>query len=221
MKSIILSVQPQWLAKILNGEKTIEIRKSAPKELPCEVYLYCTMGKPYLNQHKGTPFEDGQLHTSCILQDCPLNFEEHTSKHLSAINLNGKVVAKFTLNKVEEVGLTLHTKKISDYFVGEKDHIVINKVEEYIYDELEGTCLTVDELHAYGKGEPLSAWHIDNLVIFDKPMELGEFQSPTFLERPFDLSKLKDGETITFHQWRQKAIITRAPQSFCYCEPIK
>ena len=44
MKSIILSVQPQWIEKILNNEKTIEVRKSCPQETPFKVYVYCTYG---------------------------------------------------------------------------------------------------------------------------------------------------------------------------------
>ena len=30
---IIISIKPEWVCKILNGEKTIEVRKTAPKEL--------------------------------------------------------------------------------------------------------------------------------------------------------------------------------------------
>lgn len=52
MKSILISIQPQWVEKILNGEKTIEIRKTKPNikhiKLPCKVYIYCSKGKPYL-----------------------------------------------------------------------------------------------------------------------------------------------------------------------------
>lgn len=45
MKSILVSINPKWVAKILNGEKTIEIRKSKPKcDLPITVYIYCTKG---------------------------------------------------------------------------------------------------------------------------------------------------------------------------------
>lgn len=45
MKAILMSIKPKWVAKILNGEKTIEIRKTAPKcELPIDVYIYCTKG---------------------------------------------------------------------------------------------------------------------------------------------------------------------------------
>ena len=42
MKAIMLSVHPEWVAKILNGEKTIEIRKSVPKDFKGWVYIYET-----------------------------------------------------------------------------------------------------------------------------------------------------------------------------------
>lgn len=32
MKSVLISIQPEWCEKIVNGEKTIEVRKTAPKE---------------------------------------------------------------------------------------------------------------------------------------------------------------------------------------------
>ena len=44
MKSVMLSIQPKWVEKIANGEKTIEVRKSAPKEVPFKVYIYETKG---------------------------------------------------------------------------------------------------------------------------------------------------------------------------------
>ena len=46
MKSILISIQPKWVAKIANGEKTIEVRKTAPKcETPFKCYIYMTQGK--------------------------------------------------------------------------------------------------------------------------------------------------------------------------------
>ena len=43
MKSILISIKPKYVADILNGKKTLEIRKSMPKcELPIDVYIYCT-----------------------------------------------------------------------------------------------------------------------------------------------------------------------------------
>lgn len=37
MKAIMISVQPQWVSKILNKEKLVEIRKTKPK---CELPYY-------------------------------------------------------------------------------------------------------------------------------------------------------------------------------------
>jgi predicted transcriptional regulator len=58
MKQILISIKPKWVAKILRGEKTSEIRKTAPKEWvdylnrktdkpkpePTIVNIYCTKG---------------------------------------------------------------------------------------------------------------------------------------------------------------------------------
>ena len=45
MKSVLISIRPQWVEKIANGEKTIEVRKSAPKEVPFKCYIYETQGR--------------------------------------------------------------------------------------------------------------------------------------------------------------------------------
>lgn len=43
MKSVLISIRPKWVEKIANGQKTIEVRKSAPKEVPFKCYIYCTI----------------------------------------------------------------------------------------------------------------------------------------------------------------------------------
>lgn len=46
MKSVLISIQPKWIEKIVKGEKTIEVRKSRPKiETPFKCYIYCTKAK--------------------------------------------------------------------------------------------------------------------------------------------------------------------------------
>ncbi len=43
MKAILMSIQPKWVEKIANGEKTIEVRKTAPKiETPFKCFIYMT-----------------------------------------------------------------------------------------------------------------------------------------------------------------------------------
>ena len=45
MKSILLSIKPKYVELIARGEKTIEVRKTAPKEVPFKAYIYCTKEK--------------------------------------------------------------------------------------------------------------------------------------------------------------------------------
>lgn len=49
MKSVLISIQPKWVEKIANGKKTIEVRKTAPKQVPFKAYIYCTYGNPKEN----------------------------------------------------------------------------------------------------------------------------------------------------------------------------
>lgn len=42
MKAVLISIRPQWCEKIASGEKTIEVRKTAPKEVPFKAYIYET-----------------------------------------------------------------------------------------------------------------------------------------------------------------------------------
>lgn len=49
-KAVLISIRPEWVEKILAGEKTLEVRKARPKlETPFKVYIYCTSGRPDLN----------------------------------------------------------------------------------------------------------------------------------------------------------------------------
>lgn len=45
MKSILLSIKPKYVELIASGEKTIEVRKSAPQEVPFKCYIYETQGR--------------------------------------------------------------------------------------------------------------------------------------------------------------------------------
>lgn len=94
-KKILLSIQPQWVEKILNGEKTIEIRKIMPKcELPARVYIYCTKGNPQISKHKLPMSKLGGL---------------------EIVKLNGKVVAEFILKWCDKRSIAGLTHSTSDF----------------------------------------------------------------------------------------------------------
>lgn len=58
MKSVLISIRPEWCEKIASGEKTMEVRKTAPKlEPPFKVYVYQTKHR----EHTGPTYSDGKV----------------------------------------------------------------------------------------------------------------------------------------------------------------
>lgn len=81
-KSVLISIRPKWCEKIVNGEKTIEVRKTRPKlQTPFKCYIYCTMDHPYIS-------------VSCGELD-KLNYRTNT-----VCRCNGKVIGEFTCDRI-------------------------------------------------------------------------------------------------------------------------
>lgn len=149
MKSVLISIQPKWVEKIANGQKTIEVRKTAPKDVPFKCYIYCTYPKKpaytlWLNRGTGNKF----------LAD-------------------GKVIGEFICDKVDKIIPLQHTyynyiglpiARITEYGIWN--------------DDLAQMCLKKKEIDNYGKGKMLYGWHISDLKIYDIPKTLVEFKTP-------------------------------------------
>ena len=42
-KAVLISIRQEWCERIINGQKTIEVRKTRPKmDTPFKCYIYCT-----------------------------------------------------------------------------------------------------------------------------------------------------------------------------------
>ena len=191
MKAIMISVKPKYVADILNGRKTIEIRKTCPARFknlkpyecanPIDVYIYCT------KDNVETLFKSReQLGKEYYDYVCLSKKGKDYNLFLNDINLNGKVVAKFTLNKVEEIETRQDRYK----------EFVFYEILFDVSDLLKKSCLDYYELDNYLCGEKGYAWHISNLEIFDEPQELEKYMhiKNYFLGR------------------------TYVPQSWCYIE---
>lgn len=200
MKSIMISIQPQWVEKILNGEKTIEIRKTMPKsELPVKVYIYCTNNKKYTV----APFRfvEGWRYkkydnTTSYANGCTANIGE---------DINGKIVAEFTLKNISYW---------QPYWTPEVMHIC---------DISEKSCVSTEDLMQYCDNKIIYAWHIDDLKIYDKPKELSEFRK----RNKCHYTNYEDGccfECCTFYDLGdcngRYSKIERPPQSWCYVEEL-
>lgn len=141
-KAILLSIKPKYVADILNGKKTIEIRKQILKcKLPIDVYIYCTQKPGYLTKEKWKIDWIGYI---------------KTKKEL----LNGKVVAKFKLKKIEKIQVGFDEDSWEHYY--------------FIRDKelTEKACVSNNELNNYLQGNNGYAWFIDDLKVFANPKEL-------------------------------------------------
>lgn len=217
MKRILVSNKSESAAKILNGEKTIEILKTAPKcELPIEVYVYCAESAPYLHPwNEPAAIEPcGPRGTNKVTWKKSWRLDK-TKRYMS---WNGKVVAKFTLNKVETIKLP-YTKFGSDGWVGCEAE---RTLQTRTMDEktlLEKSCLGEGEIygHLNFKHSPYNvgyAWHIEDLEIFDEPRELSEFYS---LRLDKDVTKLIANSTqLSNGKWVKR--LDKAPRTWRYVE---
>lgn len=155
METILMSIHPKWCEKIFNGEKTIEVRKTAPKP-PFKVVVYCTKGKEELQYFNN--YETYKI----VTKDS--HWGRGQSRNFGAVG-NGKVIGEFIVNEVDKAEVTsdgINTDGIcSSCFI----------------DMPKATCLTLEELQAYAKiGTDIKLLHITALKIYDKPKELEEFR---------------------------------------------
>ena len=194
MKCVLLSVKPKWVSMILNGKKTIEIRKRFPKNYRGWVYIYCTKDKPYL----ANAIELFTGKYACISND-EVSYKEH--------NLNGKVVARFYCDNVEEILFDLCEKEWFTDTFEEKEL-------------LKESCLSQEELDDYLEGKNGCAIHISKLEIFDKPKELSEFMKTLDNFNGVNCFRCSKHSNCSFDKDKkcEKLKLTKAPQSFMFIE---
>ena len=215
MKSVLISIRPEWIVKILNGEKTIELRKSYPKcELPCKVYIYCTK--------QGRPLVYGDVPCNSGFIEKYTQTYNYSKEYVDKIwgNLQGKVLAEFTLNKI-----TKHEKNCIDV----EDNLCYN----FLGEDVKKAGFTFDDKNAvasinalcefdlfvegYGQGKPLYAWHIEDLKIYDKPKELCDFLTQGY--RNYDDWLYGDYKgTQSYNDYLEGWVLRKAPPSWCYVE---
>ena len=200
MKSVLIAIRPQSVEKIASGEKTIEVRKTAPKEVPFKAYIYCCKAKPYLYKEANPPFE------------LFLDSELYKGKGYDDRLFSGKVIGEFICDRIEMVNA-----KCSDY-----------GIDLFYHDCLTNGCLTEREIEKYfnvPEDRDLRAmkgngyvWNISDLKIYDKPRELSEFSRPcSYSGLCFSCKRTsfkKDGNLLC------NTKITRPPQSWMHVEDL-
>lgn len=187
----MLSIRPKWCEKIVNGEKTIEIRKTRPKlQTPFKCYIYCTMDHPYIS-------------VSCAELD-KLNYRTNTVGRC-----NGKVIGEFACDCVTP----LYNVCMDDW---KRLAGGLHNIEKELVNQ---ACLTEAKLHTYAGGKNCFAWHISDLLIYDQPRELTEFRRacPSSWYCESCAMYWENNGTCG----NESLYIKRPPQSWCYVEAME
>lgn len=149
-KAVLISIRPKWCEKIVNGEKTVEVRKTRPKmETPFRCYIYyCTLPK--------YPHED-----------------YITTEHpLPQYYGGGKVIGEFVCDRIDRL------VRVGFDGSGEPAKYCICNSDMSVWPMdgiCEEACLTHEELEKYLGGYEGYGLHISRVKLYDTPRELSEF----------------------------------------------
>lgn len=151
MKAVMLSIRPEWCAKILGGEKTVEIRKTRPKlEPPFKCYIYCTLAG-----------------SDSLFMDV-LNRDVAAWNRGGWPEKKGRVIGEFICDDIRRIG--------PEYCVVKEDIesaiygscLTVPQVKDYA-----GWKSGM----SYADLKDLYGWHISDLKIYDEPVKLKNFQT--------------------------------------------
>ena len=135
MKSVLISIQPKWVNKIVSGEKTIEVRKTRPKlETPFKCYIYETTAK----------YKTRLLGLNCTCQG------------------KGKVIGEFVCDKIYNLfpfamgtGIELLDELVSPEMFCKESCLTEQEICDYI-GEKDGYGWHISNLKIYDKPKELS-----------------------------------------------------------------
>lgn len=215
---ILASLKPYYYYLIGERKKTIEVRKSALKDLPQDIVFY--MSKDEKSFAK-----------------IPKEFQEKYRKHF------GKVGLAIVCDKIEDfycasVPYSKENNLGYGQFVdngvykvnGWHEGIIFERNDRYIEtmlnnDDLKEMCLSAQELFDYiGVGKHLYSWHISNLKIYDKPRKLSEFYtipksgSDCCFGCLWNATPLDEMPCRTCK--RERKYLYRPPQSYMFVEEV-
>ena len=212
MKSVLISIQPKWCELIASGKKTVEVRKTKPKlETPFKVYIYAT--EPKHKKDFGLCLDDGKVG---LIYRWNYDYARRNKMPI----LSGKVIGEFVCHRIDTIGKRGVDNNF-DYCYLSLNQFGNDDIEIEITD-IKKSRISKAELNAYGfNSRYLYAWHISDLVIYDKPKELREFITPTNCNSIIAKKMMCNTCCLSAEFCSKKPKrITRPPQSWCYVEEV-
>ena len=240
MKEILISVRPEWCAKIANDEKKDEIRKTIPQcKVPFKCYIYCTKGNFAL-------LRDEEAADSKYKYDIWKTADFHKNIGNKTV-LNGKVIGEFTSYDLEsDTQESIYKTCYDDYTEDTFGTVICTNECEPADDSYLKTVLYNHSLVPYtalkkyiGLGiKKFYGWHISQLVIYDEPKSLSEFpvvdteavancafKNRIYVNPDYTNNALLKGGYVctkaTEPDWCTKCFkktLSNPPQSWCYVQ---
>lgn len=196
MKAILMSIKPKWCELIFSGDKTIEVRKTAPKlKPPFKVYMYCTKARHKPNNWMYHLPNDRTLYFGANARDVVFVREEGDFR-------NGMIIGEFVCDKI--IGFS------TDWING------VSRAPLYI----KGTCITGEQLFDYSKGKRLYGLHITEPKRYDTPKNIKKFLKPCpYGDLPCrECPSCEEDESGYIQCFNT---VNRPPQSWMYVEEIE
>ena len=199
-RAVMISIHPKWVHKILDGKKTVEVRKTVPKiATPFKCYIYMTSG----GWEWRDPFSTAVVPPSGV-----------GDMYCGA----KKVVAEFISDRIIPINV-LNNGAIPDWtrYNLNKSCVPYDDIVMYIGNNRSGYGWHISELKIYDKPKELSDFYRPCICpempyCPDCPVG-GEYISETELE-----FLAIDGECRT--EWYCNNRLKRPPQSWCYVEEL-
>lgn len=145
MKTVLISIKPEWCKLIAEGKKTIEVRKTFPKyDTPFRVLVYCTKGTT-LWKKDDRFLLDGEYNR--LIDEIP--------DYL----LNGEVIGEFICTGkyvVRPRALTCESEFVK------RSCVPVGKLVAYVSDK------EFPKDHVYG-------WCFQSFTLYENPKELREY----------------------------------------------
>ena len=124
MKAVMISIQPQWVEKKTSREKTNEVRKSVPKEVPLKCYIYETQGRtetPWIDEDGHFIYKGwGQVISEFICD----KVDEYPYDYCDGVDIDDDTILETAIDRedinIYAKGKTLYGWHISDLKIYDK-----------------------------------------------------------------------------------------------------
>ena len=165
-------------------------------------FIYCTKSELLTKSHY-----NGKIYVATSKK------YQNSLEHNGNITLSGKVIGEFVCDKIASFGFDAYYHTLTHRHGGYNVSLEAFSEQE-LYSK---SCLSFADMYEYIGEHYGYAWHISNLVIYDKPKELNDFMKINRECWYADLGLAKRGCPECKNE---SCFMSRPPQSWCYVEEI-